>query len=95
MKELSHAELCSEHYQALKNPMYRMEFMMDVMREELSMELPWHNPDFGDARATQIVYRIRPVDKEIAQLKAKMMHLENKWNEHMDYAKKNNEATYK
>lgn len=95
MRELGHADLCSDHYQALKNPLYRQEFMMDVMREELSMELPWHNPDFGDARATQIVYRTRPVDKEIAQLKAKIMHLENKWNEHLDFAKKEKDNEYK
>ena len=35
-KELSHAELEKYHYQeVLKNPMYVLDGMMDILREEL------------------------------------------------------------
>ena len=36
----SHAELERYHYQALSNPLYRMEGMMDVIREEVMMNMP-------------------------------------------------------
>lgn len=40
MREIPHAEMEKWHYQALKNPRYQMEGMMDVMREEMSMTMP-------------------------------------------------------
>ena len=41
MGEIPHYELEKYHYQALKNPMYRMEYMFDILREELMMNLPY------------------------------------------------------
>lgn len=43
--EKSHGELQAEHYEAVKtNPMYRLEGMMDVLREELMMNMPSLEP---------------------------------------------------
>ena len=40
MTEISHAELEKHHYQALKNPQYQLEGMMDVLYEEMMMAMP-------------------------------------------------------
>lgn len=40
MTELSHGKLERFHYEALKNPAYQTEGMMDVLREELFMNMP-------------------------------------------------------
>ena len=45
MNEKSHAEMEKYHYQALKNPQYQLEGMMDVLREELMMSLPEPSPE--------------------------------------------------
>ncbi len=38
---IPHSELESEHYQLVKNdPLYRMEGLLDVWREEMMMSLP-------------------------------------------------------
>ena len=38
--ELSRAYMQRHHEEALKNPMYRMEGMMDVLGEEIMMNMP-------------------------------------------------------
>ena len=39
--EISHSELEKDHYQALKNPAYQIEGMIDVLREEMMMNMPY------------------------------------------------------
>ena len=40
MGELSHAELEQYHYRALSNPLYQVEGLVDVLREEIMMNMP-------------------------------------------------------
>ena len=40
MPELSHCEMQKEHYQAIQNPLYALEGLTDIMREELLMNMP-------------------------------------------------------
>jgi len=76
--EQSHAEMQSEHYQALKNPQYRLDGMFDVLWEELMMAMP--------ATYTQ---RTEPIQIEprkfsseewdrLQQLEGRLIHLEKK-----------------
>lgn len=52
----------------------------------LENSLPYHQEEVKSE--IQPVFRPRPVDKEIDQLKAGYIHLQNKLNKHLD--KKNN-----
>ena len=40
VKEILHGELEKYHYQALSDPMYRMECMNDVLRDDVMMNMP-------------------------------------------------------
>ena len=53
----------------------------------LENSLPYHQEK--PKPEIQPVFRPRPVDKEIDQLKAVYIHLQNKLNEHLDKSKKN------
>ena len=45
MKEIPHCEMQQFHYQALKDPEYQIEGMMDCLREEVSCYLPALEPE--------------------------------------------------
>ncbi len=70
----THGEMQSEHYEALKNPLYQMEGMMDVLREELSNQMPYYTLE-QETIITEHVFRPRKIDKELDQLKAELKHL--------------------
>jgi hypothetical protein len=55
--EKSHAELESFHYAAIRdNPTYRLECQMDVLREELSMSMPYNRPEPEQPQERHIWY---------------------------------------
>ena len=62
----NHSELEKYHYQALKNPQYVAEGVMDVIREELAMNQPYTFPE----EKPQPVYAV-PID--VQQLKAEVV----------------------
>ena len=78
MGEQSHAQMQSEHYQALKNPQYRLDGMIDVLREEIMLNMP-----------TSYTQKTEPIQieprefsskewAELNQIKGRLIHLEGK-----------------
>ena len=93
----------SEHYRYLRdNPEYREEFILDVMREEMSYTLPW-SPLSQQESPPEAPKRVEMTPKEfrnrLLQLQGKLNHLTNALNEHVDKAviasKKKEDSTYK
>ena len=75
--EQSHAEMQSEHYQALKNPQYRLDGMFDVLREEIMMAMPPTERILEEKPATQPREFSSEEWEELQQLKGRLIHLEN------------------
>ena len=76
--EASHAKQNSEHYKLLRDhPGYRAEFILDVMKEQFNNEMPYYMPTPKQFNS-EPVFRPRPVHKEIDQLKAQILHLQDK-----------------
>ena len=86
--EVSHAELEKYHYRAVKeNVNYRLEGMMDVLREELSMSFPSlepkeQQPNFPQIPPNHKLYR------ELQQTRGMVLYLQKKLNEHLDRKKR-------
>lgn len=50
MAEITRAEMQKEHYRAVReNGNYRLDGMLDVLREEVSMQLPYPIPPLSEA----------------------------------------------
>ena len=77
--EQSHAEMQFEHYQAFKNPQYRLDGMFDVLREEIMMAMPTNQ--FYIQRTEPIQTEPREFSslewEELQQIKGRLIHLEN------------------
>ena len=75
--EQSHAEMQSEHYQALKNPQYRLDGMFDVLREEIMMAIPSIEPveKVTSPQIEPTEFSSKEWDR--LQLKGRLIHLEN------------------
>ncbi len=69
--ELSHAEMQKYHYQALReDPMYRMEFMMDVLREEMMMNMPvYHEPEPPQIIPQKIIVKHHYIQQKESNIK--------------------------
>ena len=75
--EQSHAEMQSEHYQALKNPQYRIDGMFDVLREEIMMAMPPTERILVEEPITQPREFSSEEWEELQQIKGRLIHLEN------------------
>jgi len=66
--ELSRAYMQRHHEEALKDPMYRLEGMLDVLREEVMMNMPVFpeiKPPEVIPLKTEVIYRYaEPVKKK-------------------------------
>ena len=73
-----------EHYQALQNdPNYRMEFMMDVLREEMMMNMPRYGVDHEQGMPKAAPETPKPEWSRsqwdfVQQLQGRMLHLQGK-----------------
>ena len=83
--ELSHSELQKWHYQC-KNPLYQMEGMMDVFREEQSYYQPLENPK---EKTKKII-----VADDARYILQRLNEIERKLNTHID-KRKNKTTKYK
>lgn len=79
----SHCELERHHYQALSNPLYTLEGMADVIREDLMMNMPiLERPE--PVRPQEIIHIIRHSDMSaedydlLQQTALRVGHLEKK-----------------
>ena len=93
MMEVSHAELEKYHYRAVKeNVSYRLEGMMDVLREELSMSFPSLEPKELEPKEQQPNFpQIPPNHKlyrELQQTRGMVLYLQKKLNGHLDRKKR-------
>lgn len=102
--EVSHGELQKYHYQAIRdNPMYRLEWQIEELR--IQQEPPWYQPEETlEERLSKLEERMgeyissHPLPPELRsqlqQLKGRFIHLQNKYNEHMDKPKKDTSYIY-
>ena len=77
MGEQTHAKMQSEHYQALKNPQYRLDGMFDVLREEIMMAMPPIERIPEEKPVTQPREFSSEEWDELQELKGRLIHLEN------------------
>lgn len=90
MAELSHSQMQKEHYGALKNPLYVLDGMLDILREEVSMELPYPIPllseqlsiltPYSDSaeepKKVTTIYTHINIDKKALELQKRIVSLE-------------------
>ena len=82
----THADMQSEHYKAVRtSPMYVAEAMVDIMREELSMSMPYGNFTQSPESTTLAVktYFSRRDRKVIDELKSEVLHYRQEIAEYM------------
>lgn len=89
MAEISIAEMNASHYKMLQtDPIYRLDYAMDIYREEMSC----YEPRWDDGYEERKLAEIDKAEPEwarkqwgyVQQLKAEMKYLENKLNEHIN-----------
>lgn len=88
MSEKTHAELERPHYNEVKtNPLYAMEGLMDVRREEWEMNMPAY-----ELPELVVQQPEKPWNEKqwgiVQQLQGKIKHLERRFNEHLDKPKR-------
>ena len=81
------------HNEALKDPNYRMEGLMDCLREEMSYYLPYRDTTESIISSPPEPEWSRRQWGEVQQLKAMVLHLSNKVNEMRANASKRKRIT--